>query len=182
MDRDVYSKIIAKIKSLGEKINNLEPSDEKVGDLEDLETTNKSDVVSAINEIVDALSDVDDKIGSLSNLTTTEKTNIVSAINELVTSIGAISSVGGVFISRQLRADTGYNDITMTSFLNSGTGIIITSKGVFPFYSTANGVATSASGLTIAKQGDTDVYRFTCDGDWYKFSIIMTSWDYTAGG
>ncbi len=182
MDRDVYSKIIAKLKSLGEKINNLEPSDEKVGDLEDLVTTNKSDVVSAINEIAGELTDVDNKIGSLSDLTTTEKSNIVGAINELLNTIGAIKGIGGVYLTRNLRGDTGYNDITMTSFVNSGCGIIITTKGVFPFYATASGVATTTSGLTIEKQGDTDVYRFTCDGDWYKFSIILTSWDYTEGG
>ena len=214
MDRDVYSKIIAKLKDLGNKINSLEPSDEKVGDLSDLETTDKSSVVNAINELVDSLEDavddigdVDNKIGALANLDTTAQTNIVSAINEVVGNIGTLSGlsttvktdivsaineivtaltnlkiVNGVFISRNLRGDHSYNDITMTSFLNTGLGVIITTAGMYHFYSSSNAPVAVSQGLTIEKQSDTNVYRFTCDGDWYKFAIILTTWDYTATG
>lgn len=50
------------------------------GHLEDLTTTDKSNLVAAINEIAGI-------IGDLNDLTTTDKSNLVAAINELVSSI-----------------------------------------------------------------------------------------------
>lgn len=61
-----------------------------IGDLTQLTTTDKSSLVGAINE-VDANADtVDTKVGALSNLTTTDKTSIVLAINEVD---GAVKSL-----------------------------------------------------------------------------------------
>ena len=69
----------------------------RVGDLDDLTTTDKTSIVNAINE-VDAhadtnandittlagdLSALDGRVGDLSDLTTTDKTSIVNAINEI---------------------------------------------------------------------------------------------------
>ena len=51
----------------------------KIGTLTNLETTTKTDLVSAINE----LKGKTDEIGTLSNLTTEANTNLVSAINEV---------------------------------------------------------------------------------------------------
>ena len=48
----------------------------KIGDLDDLDTTVKSDFVAAINELVD-------NIGDLDNLDTTAKDDLVTAINEV---------------------------------------------------------------------------------------------------
>ena len=51
-----------------------------IGDLADLDTTDKSNLVAAINEIVS-------NIGDLADLDTTDKSNLVAAINEVSTEI-----------------------------------------------------------------------------------------------
>lgn len=56
---------------------NITVASNKVGDLSTLETTAKTDAVSAINE-------VNNNIGDLSDLNTTDKTSAVNAINEIV--------------------------------------------------------------------------------------------------
>ena len=50
-----------------------------IGHLEDLNTTDKSNLVAAINEVLQTLTDT---CGDLDNLTTTDKSNLVAAINE----------------------------------------------------------------------------------------------------
>ena len=57
-----------------------------IGHLEDLTTTDKSNVVAAINEVA---SEVLGKIGDLADLTTTDKSNLVAAVNEVVADIEA---------------------------------------------------------------------------------------------
>ena len=82
---------------------------ERIGDLDTLETTAKSDLVSATNEvletvgnitdlnlpdlsdisnIVDALNDVIDVTGDKADLNTDDKSNLVAAINELEGEMG----------------------------------------------------------------------------------------------
>ena len=56
------------------------PAD-KVGDLADLTTTDKSSAVAAINEVNGA-------VGTLSSLTTTDKSSAVAAINEVKSALG----------------------------------------------------------------------------------------------
>ena len=51
-----------------------------IGDLSLLSTTNKTNVVSAIN-------DIQNQIGTLSQLPTTDKSNIVSSISEILSMI-----------------------------------------------------------------------------------------------
>ena len=51
-----------------------------IGDLSSLSTTNKTNVVSAIN-------DIQNQIGTLSQLSTTDKSNIVSSISEILSMI-----------------------------------------------------------------------------------------------
>lgn len=62
-----------------ETSNQAEENTSKIGDLADLETTAKTDLVSAINEVNGGSS----AVGNLADLTTTVKTNVVSAINEV---------------------------------------------------------------------------------------------------
>ncbi|QIG69579.1 putative peptidase_S74 domain-containing protein [Rhizobium phage RHph_I46] len=67
-----------------------------VGDKTDLQTTVKTDLVSAINEILTRFNDgflVQSVTGDLTNLTTTNKSNLVSAVNEIVGNIGNLSSL-----------------------------------------------------------------------------------------
>ena len=62
-----------------------------VGDLADLDTTDKDTVVDSINEVYGIADGASDKIGgALSTLTTTDKTSLIAAINELVTRVAAL--------------------------------------------------------------------------------------------
>lgn len=68
--------------------------DVKIGSLTTLGTTDKTSVVSAINEIISAVNDIaEDSIGILESLTTTDKTNIVNALNEINGSVGTLANL-----------------------------------------------------------------------------------------
>ena len=62
---------------------NITATDSKIGTLASLTTTDKYDVVSAINEVNSNANSNTTNIGSLSNLDTTNKSTIVNAINEV---------------------------------------------------------------------------------------------------
>ena len=62
-----------------------EALDEKIGSLELLKTTNKEDIINAINEIVG-------NVGTLTSLKTSVKTSIVNAINSNKESIDALTT------------------------------------------------------------------------------------------
>lgn len=62
---------------------NLRTRANQIGNLSQLSTTAKTDLVSAINEVDGDITNVDGKVGTLSSLTTTDKTDLVSAINEV---------------------------------------------------------------------------------------------------
>ena len=64
--------------------------EEVVGHLANLNTTDKTSIVNAINEVLQTLTDT---TGDLNNLTTTDKTNLVSAINEVVTIVGDLANL-----------------------------------------------------------------------------------------
>lgn len=55
----------------------------KIGNLSDLKTSEKGNIVSAINDVFDLITATDGKIGDLSSLTTSEKSNLVAAINSI---------------------------------------------------------------------------------------------------
>lgn len=65
------------------------------GHLDALLTTDKSNVVAAINELVNVLIQMSVEMGDLNDLTTVDKTSLVNAINELVIEISnAINIIG----------------------------------------------------------------------------------------
>ena len=64
-----------------------------IGDLTELETTDKDSVVDAINELVGLISTINTNIGTLSQLDTTAKTSIVAAINEVVGYCGDLDNL-----------------------------------------------------------------------------------------
>lgn len=55
----------------------------KIGDLDDLDTTDKTSIVNAVNEVIAT-------IGKLDDLTTDDKTDIVTAINEVNSKVNSI--------------------------------------------------------------------------------------------
>ena len=66
------------------------------GDLNDLNTTDKSNLVAAINEVLAAVgtvaSDLANTAGALADLNTTDKSNLVAAINEVLAAVGTVAS------------------------------------------------------------------------------------------
>ena len=59
-----------------------------IGDIADLNTTDKSNLVSAINEVLTTLINTS---GDLADLDTTDKSNLVAAINEVLSTLGTIA-------------------------------------------------------------------------------------------
>ena len=64
-------------------INEVNSGSSAVGDLANLTTEAKNNIVSAINEVDAHTDDNTEAIGTLANLTTTAKTDLVSALNEV---------------------------------------------------------------------------------------------------
>ena len=77
MERIINEQIF---EELNTKINTATTN---IGNLENLDTTNKETLVSAINEVKGMSDDNNDKIGDLQELDTTNKENLVSAVNEV---------------------------------------------------------------------------------------------------
>ena len=76
--------------NLVEAINSLLSA---LGDITELTTEDKDSAVDAINELVTSVGNLSTLIGNLDDLTTSDKDSIVDAINELVTSIGDLSNL-----------------------------------------------------------------------------------------
>ena len=77
--------------------------DAKIGQLSNLDTDNKTNIVAAINEVLSKLAEstteLQEEIGDLSQLDTEAKDNLVSAINELAAGGGGggtVKSVNGI--------------------------------------------------------------------------------------
>ena len=58
-----------------------------IGHIDDLNTTDKTNLIAAINEVLQTLNDT---AGDLTNLNTTDKTNLVNAINEVLSTFSTI--------------------------------------------------------------------------------------------
>lgn len=102
------------INKLQEQIDSLASEDESIetsiGTLTNLTTTEKSNLVGAVNEVNSSLGTTDAKIGSLSDLTTTEKTSVVGAVNEVDSDISTLTAtapflIGAVSTTKPLMID-----------------------------------------------------------------------------
>lgn len=95
----------------------------QVGALASLTTTDKSDLVSAINEVDGDITDVDGKVGTLSSLTTTDQTDLVSAINEVnakpIPTIGYVDDT----TARSITLNNGFAAVVPQSALPTGAKI-----------------------------------------------------------
>lgn len=74
-------------------INEVDDETSKIGNLSNLTTTANTDLVSAINEVDSEADTNTSAIGTLANLDTSVKTNLVGAINEVNSNIGTLSSL-----------------------------------------------------------------------------------------
>ncbi len=69
--------------NIATNVINIATNTSNIGDLSTLETSDKDDLVGAINAVHYTVMENKDHIGTVANLTTDEKTNTVGAINEI---------------------------------------------------------------------------------------------------
>ncbi len=128
----------------------------QIGNLEELNTEQKNNLVSAVNSAVEKsasdLKKTDDKIGSLASLLTTKKDNIVAAVNEIYNIVSAnilekTYPVGSVYMS--------FNS-TSPAMLFGGTWVEIGSENeeLFPLFTAINNGGGFVAGET---GGEADV-------------------------
>lgn len=67
--------------------------EDQIGDLDDLTTTDKTNIVNAINELKNAINSINTNIGNLTDLETADQTSIVNAVNEVVNNIGSLTDL-----------------------------------------------------------------------------------------
>ena len=153
------SKIDAGIYGAKSLADNNEAS---IGTLSNLDTTVKTDLVSAINEVKGETND----IGNLSNLTTTANTDLVSAINEVdseadtnTTHIGTMANLETTVKTNLVGAinevEENIEKFNLTSF-NSYTGNDFTSTGSL--------VSDIAGTLNVATNSDGSIFKVYTDG------------------
>lgn len=93
-------------------INEVKGNADKVGNLSNLTTTAKTDLVVAVNE-VDAEADANTSaIGTIANLETTNKTDLVAAVNEVNGNVGTLSNLTTTNKNNLVSAINEVNDKT----------------------------------------------------------------------
>ena len=131
----------------------------QIGNLEELNTEQKNNLVSAINSAAEKsasdLKKTDDKIGSLASLLTTKKDNIVEAVNEIYNLVSAnilekTYPVGSVYMS--------FNK-TSPAKLFGGTWVEIGDENNewFPLFTAVN----NAGGFVSGSVGGEDEVKLT---------------------
>lgn len=142
-----------------------------IGDLSDLTTTAKTDLVSAINEVdseastanatavqADGKADTNaTAIGTLANLDTTAKTNLVSATNEVNGKVGNLSSLTTTEKSSTVGAinevKSRIDDFNLSTFVTPTLTITKTADG------SAAGVTVTNNTIKIAKNSNGSLFK-----------------------
>ena len=88
VDDFVHEYVTALTNNITALTNNITALANKVGDLTDLNTTDKTNLVNAINEVLSTITTV---AGDLTDLNTTDKSNLVNAINEVLSTITTVA-------------------------------------------------------------------------------------------
>ncbi|MNF73147.1 hypothetical protein D3C84_551420 [compost metagenome] len=109
----------------------------RIGNTSSLTTTNKTNLVSAVNENKSSIGTVDSKVGNITTLTTVAKTSTVVALNELDGEIGALSSL------------TTTDKSTLVNAINELDSVKL--EGLLTDANIANNAAIKASKLAIQK-------------------------------
>lgn len=92
------------------------------GSLYNLETTDKDNLVDAINEVNSKVASAETHIGTLANLNTTSKTNCISAINEVNTAQNGVNTKVGDL--------TNLNTTDKTSVVNAINELVTNSRDI----------------------------------------------------
>lgn len=141
MDRDIYSKIIERLHEIGEQINELDPEavaslEEMIGSLESLSTTDKTDIVSAINEVFGMV----EPIGTILTGTNAESLEIEASSNK---ELSSLTLTTGKWIVIAGAGSSTSVDKLFIAVLRQGTTQIQESRVNWNGYGT-NGANTSA--------------------------------------
>lgn len=91
-----------------------------VGTMGNLQTTDKSSLVNAINEVNTNSNNNTTNIGTLANLTTVDKTTLVNAINEVLYDI---QNKGFAYVNTYSNSDQNSSGLTVKILANSTTTI-----------------------------------------------------------
>lgn len=107
------------------------------GHLDDLNTTDKSNIVNAINELVQAIIDESVRVGDLTDLETTDKSSVVNAINENVDNIEFVDDradllQGTVNFAKPSYYTYGANSDMQSLGYNSTTNQYVGIEGLYP--------------------------------------------------
>lgn len=92
-----------------------------IGSLDDLSTTVKDKVVTAINSLKSEIDALSTKIGDLQDLGTTAKDSVVEAINELNTKVGQFSSQEAVTVAQK---ETPEGDASVSYEIKQGGSVV----------------------------------------------------------
>ena len=151
---------------------NLRTKADQIGNLTQLSTTAKTDLVSAINEVDGDITTVDGKVGTLSSLTTTDKSDIVSAVNEVnakpIPTIGYLDDT----TARSVTLGNGYAVVSPQSSLPPGAKIFSIAALE---WSSSNRVsfvpygANATYGYAVGEPGDT-ITGLKCRF-WYEIGV-----------
>ena len=158
--------------AVGTNTTNITGNTTNIGTLSSLTTTDKTDLVSAINE-VDGNCDTNagnistlntqvgantGNIGTMANLNTTEKTNLVGAVNEVNSKTGTLSNLTTITQTNLVSAVNEVNESTVYATTEKQVGTWLGK----PLYRTVivlpNGTGSqTAVNYTLADYGIADV-------------------------
>jgi hypothetical protein len=148
---------MADFKSLNGYYVKDEEARNNIGTLSSLTTTDKTSLVSAINEVKSEADDNADNIGTLSSLTTTDKTSLVSAINE----IAGASFLSQIVISDFVADSFDFNDLSI-SFMIKRLGPVIATQFTLSGTPTATGSTETSWSILSKFRPDTNIDSLFC--------------------
>lgn len=127
-----------------------------IGTLSNLNTTVKTDIVSAINEVDSDVDGTQANLGSLTNLSTVSKINAVSAINEINNNLNSVMSYIGMYGEDIVGLEVDFENYTYKRLsaaigLNAGTDF-----NRFDPFGGRRRCNVDDSGTVIAWYGDAD--------------------------
>lgn len=162
--QDKFGNVVDAGFSATELQDTLENLQEQIGTLDNLTTTHKSNLVSAVNEL-------DSDIGNLNNLTTTAKNNVVSAINEVDSDISAINTTIG---NKNNLSTTATN---LVGAINEVKGIADSAANTAASAYHYKGTKATVSALPSSNNQIGDVWNVGSDLDGGNYAWTGSAWD-----